>query len=72
MHEVATWFSAVGEGCSRPIWGGGIIYKAGRMMTSLKIATDAGFVEVLLSLHGNLDIIPPDAPELWHQDPGRP
>ena len=37
---------------------------AGRMMTSSRSATDAMYVEMILFLHGNLDFIPEDIPEL--------
>ncbi|CAM9698502.1 unnamed protein product, partial [Ectocarpus sp. 12 AP-2014] len=37
---------------------------AGRMMTSSGSTTDAKYVEMILFLHGNLDLIPEDIPEL--------
>ena len=37
---------------------------AGRMMTSSRSATDAKYVGIILFLHGNLDLIPEDIPEL--------
>ena len=37
---------------------------AGRMMTSSRSTTDAKYVEMILFLHGNLDLIPEDIPEL--------
>ena len=37
---------------------------AGRMMTSSRSATYAKYVEMILFLHGNLDLIPEDIPEL--------
>ena len=37
---------------------------AGRMMTSSRSTTDAKYVEMILFLHGNLDLIPENIPEL--------
>ncbi|CAM9804265.1 unnamed protein product [Laminaria digitata] len=37
---------------------------AGRMMTSSRSTTDAKYVEMILFLHGNLDLIPEDIAEL--------
>ena len=37
---------------------------AGRMMTSSRSTTDAKYVEMILFLHGNVDLIPEDIPEL--------
>lgn len=37
---------------------------AGRMMTSSRSTTDAKYVEMVLFLHGNVDLIPEDIPKL--------
>ena len=37
---------------------------AGRMMTSSRSTTDSKYVEMILFLHGNLDLIPQDIPRL--------
>ena len=37
---------------------------AGRMMTSSRSATDSKYVEMILFLHGNLDLIPQEIPKL--------
>ena len=37
---------------------------AGRMMMSSRSTTDAKYVEMILFLHGNVDLIPEDIPEL--------
>ncbi|CAN0026993.1 unnamed protein product, partial [Ectocarpus fasciculatus] len=42
---------------------------AGRMMTSSRSSTDTKYVEMVLFLHGNLDLIPEDIPELPAEGP---
>ena len=37
---------------------------AGRMMTSSRSTMDSKYVEMILFLHGNLDLIPQDTPKL--------
>eukprot|EP00903_Cladosiphon_okamuranus_P012719 g11891.t1 len=44
------------------------------MLTSSRSSTDAKYVEMILFLHGNLDLIPDDIPELGDTEshlPGR-
>ena len=49
---------------------------AGRMMTSSRSTTDSKYAEMILFLHGNLDLIPQDIPKLTEagvrsKSPGR-
>ena len=49
---------------------------AGRMMTSSRSTMDSKYVETILFLHGNLDLVPQDIPKLTeavarHIIPGR-
>lgn len=39
---------------------------AGRMMTSCRSSTDSKYVEMILFLHGNLDLISEEIPKLGH------
>ena len=41
---------------------------AGQLLSSTRSTTDAAWVEMILFLHGNKDLIPPDVPELTNQE----